>query len=51
MTATASWAADIRRARQIGDFSGWKNHDRYTEAFNRLLRDLRREENHESIGA
>jgi hypothetical protein len=45
MTASASWAADIRRARQIGDFSEWKNNDRYTEAFNQLLRDLRREVN------
>ena len=50
MTASTSWAADIRRARQIGDFSEWKNPKRYTEAFSRLLRDLQREVNEEAIG-
>lgn len=45
MNASASWAADIRRVRQIGDFSGWKNHNCYTEVFNRLLRDLQKEIN------
>jgi len=36
-----TWAADIRLHRHIGDFSGWKDHDRYKRAFQRLLRDLR----------
>lgn len=36
-----AWAADIRRQRHIGDFSGWKDHDSYKRAFDRLLRDLR----------
>ncbi len=29
MNATASWAANIRRTRHIGDFTGWKDHDTY----------------------
>ncbi len=36
-----SWAADIRRTRYIGEFSGWKDHDTYQLAFKRLLRDLK----------
>ena len=35
------WAADIRRQRHIGDFTQWKEHDAYQQAFNRLLRDLK----------
>jgi hypothetical protein len=27
--------------RNIGDFTRWKEHDAYTKALNRLLRDLR----------
>jgi hypothetical protein len=34
------WAADIRRQRHIGDFTQWKAHDAYQQAFARLLRDL-----------
>ena len=34
MHAPQPWAADIRRTRQIGDFSKWKNHDWYQEASN-----------------
>ena len=45
MEADKAWAADIRRARQIGDFSEWKNHDSYQKAFARLLRDLKAEDN------
>ena len=41
MDAPQAWAADIKRQRHIGDFSGWKHHDRYQRAFDRLLRDLR----------
>ena len=36
-----AWAADIQRMRHIGDFCGWKDHDAYKRAFDRLLRDLR----------
>jgi hypothetical protein len=39
----SGWAADIQRTRHIGDFRGWKNHDEYRTAFDRLLRDLRAE--------
>ncbi len=38
------WAANIRDTRHIGDFSRWKDHDAYQQAFERLLRDLRAEE-------
>jgi uncharacterized protein YjbI with pentapeptide repeats len=41
MDASQAWAADIRRQRHIGDFSGWKHHDQYQRSFERLLRDLR----------
>jgi TIR domain-containing protein len=36
----SGWAADIKRTRQIGNFRGWKDHDEYRKAFDRLLRDL-----------
>jgi hypothetical protein len=39
-----AWAAKIRRTRHIGDFSRWKDHASYKEAFDRLLRDLKAEE-------
>jgi hypothetical protein len=41
METPQAWAADIRRKRHIGDFSGWKQHDQYKRTFDRLLRDLR----------
>ena len=41
LETSRAWAADIRRRRHIGDFSGWKDHDAYQKAFQRLLRDLR----------
>ena len=41
METAKAWAADVRRQRHIGDFSAWKDHDRYGKAFDRLLRDLR----------
>jgi Uncharacterized low-complexity proteins len=41
-TSEQSWAADIRRKRQIGDFRKWKSHDDYTNAFDRLVRDLKK---------
>jgi hypothetical protein len=34
--------ASIRRQRHIGDFSRWKDHDSYQEAFDRL-KDLKPE--------
>ncbi len=44
MGTDQAWAADIRRTRHIGDFSRWKAHDAYQEAFERLLRGLKAEE-------
>jgi hypothetical protein len=38
--STVSWAADIRRARHIGSFTGWKDEQAYRAAFERLLHDL-----------
>ena len=38
-----AWAAKLRRERNIGDFSCWKEHDAYQKAFDRLLRDLKAE--------
>ena len=41
MKVEAGWPALIRNTRNIGDFSGWKDPDRYQKAFTRLLRDLK----------
>jgi len=38
--APQPWAAEIRRARYVGNFSFWKDHDSYQKALQRLLRDL-----------
>jgi uncharacterized protein YjbI with pentapeptide repeats len=43
MESTQAWAASIRRTRHIGDFTSWENHDSYSKAFDRLLRDLKAE--------
>jgi TIR domain-containing protein len=43
METDQAWAADIRRMRNIGDFTRWKDHDDYEKAFSRLLRDLKAE--------
>jgi hypothetical protein len=43
MDCNQAWAADIRRSRHIGDFTGWKDHDSYQKAFARLMRDLKAE--------
>ena len=43
MEAGEAWAADIRRTRHIGDFRGWKEHDKYKAAFEGLMRDLKAE--------
>jgi TIR domain len=40
MQIDVGWAADIRRQRHIGNFTQWKEHDAYQQAFARLLRDL-----------
>ncbi len=37
-----AWAADIRRMRYIGDFTGWRDAQAYQRALHRLLRDLKR---------
>jgi hypothetical protein len=41
MKTDKAWAASIRRTRHIGDFSNWRDHDSYQQAFQRLLKDLR----------
>ena len=43
MDCARAWAADIRRARHIGDFRKWKDHDSFHASFDRLLRDLKSE--------
>ena len=47
MEADKAWAADIRRTRPVGDFSGWKQRDNYKKAFERLMRDLRQKRRRE----
>jgi hypothetical protein len=39
----AAWAASIRRQRQIGDFSKWRDDGSYQQAFDLLLRALKDE--------
>ena len=43
METDQAWAASLRRARHIGDFRAWKDHDQYQKSFERLLRDLKAE--------
>lgn len=43
MQSKVGWAGNIRRTRHVGDFSQWKDHDAYQQAFERLLRDLKAE--------
>ena len=43
METDKDWAAEIRRTRHIGDFTNWKDHDAYQEAFDRLINDLKQE--------
>ena len=47
METEAAWASELRRARHIADFRNWKQHEAYTESFERLMRDLRSEEKSE----
>lgn len=44
METNQPWVAEIRRTRHIGDFTRWKEHDAYQQAFERLLHDLKTEE-------
>ncbi len=37
------WPALVKNTRDIGDFTSWKEHDNYTKAFDRLMRDLKAE--------
>ena len=39
MNTNEAWAAKLR-ARNIGDFRNWKDHDAYKQSFERVLRDL-----------
>jgi uncharacterized protein YjbI with pentapeptide repeats len=39
--AGEGWPAFVKNTRHVGDFTRWKEHDSYREAFDRLLRDLR----------
>ena len=41
MESKADWARTIKDKRHIGDFTRWKDHDAYSKAFERLLRDLK----------
>jgi TIR domain/Pentapeptide repeats (8 copies) len=43
MQTSQPWAASLRRARHIGDFTCWKDPQEYQRAFERLLRDLKAE--------
>jgi hypothetical protein len=38
-----AWVRSLRYHRHIGDFTGWKDHDTYQVAFQRLLNDLKAE--------
>lgn len=40
LRATKPWTKEVRR-RHITDFTGWKQHDAFQRAFNRLIRDLK----------
>jgi uncharacterized protein YjbI with pentapeptide repeats len=41
MESKAGWPALLKNTRNIGDFTRWKDHDSYTKALERLLRDLK----------
>jgi len=41
MESKAGWPALLRNTRNVGDFTRWKEHDPYSKAFERLLRDLK----------
>jgi hypothetical protein len=41
MQTPEAWARLLRGQRNIGDFTGWKEFDKYQESFERLMRALR----------
>lgn len=41
METSRAWAADVRRKYHIGDFRHWEDEEAYSDAFSRLLRDLK----------
>jgi hypothetical protein len=51
METPEPWAAHIRKHRHIGDFRRWKDHDDYTKSLDRLIRDLRPEDNRKAASA
>jgi uncharacterized protein YjbI with pentapeptide repeats len=44
MKTKEAWAGLVRRDRNIGDFRQWKDHDAYQQSFQRILRDLAKEQ-------
>jgi TIR domain len=44
MGVNSGWPSLIKNTRHIGDFSLWKAHDSYKDAFARLIRDLKAED-------
>lgn len=44
METSQAWAAKLRRTRHIGDFTNWTEPGAYQRAFERLLRDLEKED-------
>lgn len=46
----AHWAKQLRLTRHIGDFTRWKEHDEYTKAFERVLKDLRSQNGEDAGG-
>jgi hypothetical protein len=49
MECDATWAASIRRTRDIGDFRERKDHDQYQKALARLIRDLQADRETKSV--
>ena len=41
MQTSEAWARLLQGQRNIGDFTGWKEHDSYQKSLERLMRDLR----------
>ena len=41
MDTSEAWAVKLKDNRHIGDFTRWKEHDAYSKALERLLRDLK----------
>ncbi len=50
MEVNAGWPSYLRNTRNIGDFRTWKDHDSYTKAFDRLLRDLKADDSQAAEG-